>query len=129
MRSVSVLCDNHHDRLAVATYRVAKSGLGRRPLFPTLEVQPVRAVDLCAECAAILGWETKTPLPTAYADDEPVTEKQRRLLFARFGELGFDDDDRHTLLLSVTGDPSIRNLLAKDVDRVLTALDLEAGRR
>lgn len=127
MRSVTVVCDNHHDRPAVATYSFFRLlPLGHRPLFPGLMANTVMVIDLCNECAAVLGW---AELPFDPEPEADLSEPQRRLLFARFGELGFDDDARHDFLETVTGKRSMLDVRSSDVDRILEALDREAATR
>ena len=43
-------CDNHHDRDAVATFRIVELPVGSRPLLVGYNVAG-RTVDLCEECA------------------------------------------------------------------------------
>jgi hypothetical protein len=121
------VCDNHPDREAVATYIVGALDAGER-VYPVRDDHLTDHRDLCSECAAVLGWAPITPAPETEEGD-PVTDAQRRLIFARCHELGIDEDARHALLERVTGDPSMRNLRSQDVDAVVRALDLEeAGR-
>lgn len=49
-----VLCDNHPDRPADATFGIGKTALGWRPAHPIL-VPALRYVDLCDECVAALA--------------------------------------------------------------------------
>jgi hypothetical protein len=58
---------------------------------------------------------------------EALTDPQRRLLFARFNELGYSEDDRHDLLEDVTGKRSMTEITSHEVDAILNRLDLKAA--
>lgn len=128
---MSIVCDNHNDRPAVATYVVMQTRVGERFEIGDF-VAGVRHVDLCGECAAVLGWappSTEEPEHELDELDVLANEAQRRLIFACCREIGLDEDERHALLERVTGSQSTRDLLSKDVDRVVTALAEEEARR
>lgn len=46
-------CDRHHDRDAVATFKIREMSVGSRPLLLGLEGD-VRVIDLCDECAKLV---------------------------------------------------------------------------
>lgn len=130
MKHVTVLCDNHPDREAVATYSVAKlSVLGYRPVLPNV-ITAANVYDLCEECVSLLGWSPDEREPEMEEiGEENISDGQRRLLFARCREIGITEPERHELIEAVTGQPSSRYIARKDFDRIVDALDAEASRR
>jgi len=66
------------------------------------------------------------PAETAAAEEPAVeiaTEAQQRLILARAGEAGLNDDERHHLIEKVTGQPSTKAIPRALVDDVLQAIE------
>lgn len=56
-----------------------------------------------------------------------MTASQRKAIFGMCGQLGMNDDDRHALILSVTGKESTKELTDRETEDVLRELRKRLG--